>query len=86
MSGQIYLNRAAKASANASAGTGPSASVLETLATRLAAPVDDATRSRASQHVLDWLASAQLGVVQPAASGFAALARESAPNICRAVA
>ncbi|MFN5028973.1 MAG: MmgE/PrpD family protein [Burkholderiales bacterium] len=86
MSGQIYLNRAAKASANASAGTGPSASVLETLATRLAAPVDDATLSRATRHVLDWLASAQLGMVQSSAEGFVTLAAESEPGRCRTVA
>lgn len=86
MSGQIYLNHAANAIGNQPVGIQADESVLEMLATRLAASIDDATRSRASRHVLDWLASAQLGVVQPAASGFAALARESAPNVCRAVA
>ncbi|MFM7460898.1 MAG: MmgE/PrpD family protein [Burkholderiales bacterium] len=86
MSGQIYLNRAAKASGNQPVGVQAHETVLEILSTRVAASIDDAARSRAARHVLDWLATAQLGVVQPAASGFAALARESAPNVCRAVA
>jgi 2-methylcitrate dehydratase PrpD len=86
MSGQIYLNRSAKASANVSAGSDPRSSVLEILATRLAAPVDDATRDRATRHVLDWLASAQLGVIQPAAAGFVSLAGESTVGACRTIA
>jgi hypothetical protein len=86
MSGQIYLNRVVKASANGSVGSDLRSSVLEILATRLAAPIDDATRNRATRHVLDWLASAQLGMVQSSAGGFVTLAAESEPGRCRTVA
>jgi 2-methylcitrate dehydratase PrpD len=86
MSGQIYLNNATKASAIDPVGAQTRASVLESLVTRLAAPVNDATRSRATRHVLDWLAGAQLGLVQPAASGFIALAGESEQGRCRTLA
>lgn len=86
MSGQIYLNSATKASSIDPAGTGVRASVLEHLATRLAASVDDATRSRATRHVLDWIASAQLGIVQPASTGFVALSGEGKEDRCRTLA
>ena len=85
MSGQINLNSALEASTKNQDGVESSVSVLEVLATRLAAPVDHATRSRAARHVLDWLASAQLGVMQPAAAGFIALAGQSSPGYCRTI-
>jgi 2-methylcitrate dehydratase PrpD len=54
------------------------APVLQMLATHLRRPVAGRTQDRAAQHVLDWLACAALGRLQPASSGFTAAAQLAA--------
>lgn len=73
MSGQIKLCSNLK---NMSGQININAPILQSLVTRINAPVTAADQSRAAMHVLDWLGCAVAGIAQPTAACFRQLADE----------